>query len=124
MPRLKLGYYPLVENEAKRVRQFFQFPDACAAVDPCAGTGRALALIAGDTGARLYGIELDAFRAADAKNTLDQVIQGSAFDVHSPVESYSLLYLNPPYDDEVHVFAEPHSAGWVGRYRNAAVIQT
>ena len=29
-------------------------------------------------------------------------IQGSTFDAHSPVESYSLLYLNPPYDDEVH----------------------
>jgi hypothetical protein len=100
--RLKLGYYPLVENEAKRIRQFLQFPDSCAAVDPCAGTGRALALIAGDTGTRLYGIELDAFRAADARNTLDQVIHGSTFDAHSPVESYSLLYLNPPYDDEVH----------------------
>jgi hypothetical protein len=60
--RLKLGYYPLVENEAKRIRQFLQFPNSCAAIDPCAGTGRALALIACDTGARLYGIELDAFR--------------------------------------------------------------
>jgi SAM-dependent methyltransferase len=100
--RRKLGYYPLLENEAKRIRQFLQVPEACAALDPCAGTGRALALIAGDTGARLYGIELDAFRAAEAGKALDQVIQGSTFDAHSPVESYSLLYLNPPYDNEVH----------------------
>jgi hypothetical protein len=100
--RLKLGYYPLVENEATRIRQFLQFPNTCAAVDPCAGTGRALDLIAGDTGARLYGIELDAFRAAEAGKTLDEVVQGSTFDAHSPVGSYSLLYLNPPYDDEVH----------------------
>jgi SAM-dependent methyltransferase len=100
--RRKLGYFPLVENEAKRIRQFLQFPAACAALDPCAGTGRALDLIAGSAGARLYGIELDAFRAEEALQNLDQVIQGSTFDAHSPVESYSLLYLNPPYDDEVH----------------------
>jgi hypothetical protein len=93
--RLKLGYYPLVENEAKRMRQFLQFPNTCAAIDPCAGTGRALDLIAGRTG-RLYGIELDAFRAAEARKTFDEVVQGSTFDAHSPVESYSLLYLNPP----------------------------
>src|SRR5438067_1521808 len=54
--RLKLGYYPLVENEAKRIRQFLQFPETCAALDPCAGTGRALALVAADAGVRLYGI--------------------------------------------------------------------
>ena len=100
--RLKLGYYPLNENEAKRIGQFLQFPDACAALDPCAGTGRALDLIAGRTGARLYGIELDAFRAAEAGKILDEVVQGSTFDAHSPVESYALLHLNPPYDDEVH----------------------
>ena len=39
--RLKLGYYPLVESEAKRIRQFLQLPETCAALDPCAGTGRA-----------------------------------------------------------------------------------
>jgi tRNA1(Val) A37 N6-methylase TrmN6 len=74
----------------------------CVALDPCAGTGRALQLIAGSTGTRLYGIELDAYRAKEAAKALDQVVQGSTFDAHSPVESYSLLYLNPPYDDEVH----------------------
>jgi uncharacterized methyltransferase DUF6094 len=100
--RRKLGYYPLGENEAKRIRHFLQFPNTGAAIDPCAGTGRALDLIAGSTGARLYGIELDALRATEAGKTLDQVVQGSTFDAHSPVESYSLLYLNPPYDDEVH----------------------
>ncbi len=100
--RLKLGYFPLVEAEAKRIRHFLQFPEICAALDPCAGTGRALQLIAGETGARLYGIELDSYRANEAANVLDQVVQGSTFNARSPVESYSLLYLNPPYDDEVH----------------------
>jgi hypothetical protein len=100
--RLKLGYYPLVDDEAVRIRRFLRFPKTCAALDPCAGTGRALQLIAGSTGTRLYGIELDAYRAKDAARVLDYIVQGSTFGAHSPVESYSLLYLNPPYDDEVH----------------------
>jgi hypothetical protein len=36
-----------------------------------------------------------------------EVIHGSAFDVHCPVESVSLLYLNPPYDFE---WGEGHHA--------------
>ncbi len=46
-----------------------------------------------------YGIELDAYRAEEASKTLDHVIQGSCFDIHCPVESYSVAYINPPYDD-------------------------
>jgi hypothetical protein len=99
--RANLGFYPLVEGEAQRIRRFLQFPGACAALDPCAGKGHALKLIAGASGVRLYGIELDSFRAIEAAATLDEVVQGSVFDTHSAVESYSLLYLNPPYDDEI-----------------------
>jgi SAM-dependent methyltransferase len=99
--RLKLGYYPLAESEAIRIRSFLSFPQVCAALDPCAGTGRAFHLIASGTGARLHGIELDASRAEQAQQTRDAVVYGSAFDVHCPVESFSLLYLNPPYDDEM-----------------------
>ena len=51
--------------------------------------------------ARRYGIELDAYRAAEAKKILDEVIHGSVFETHSPVESYTMLYLNPPYSHEI-----------------------
>ena len=99
--RLKLGYYPLAPGEAIRLRRFLEFPQACAVLDPCAGTGVALHLITGETQARRYGIELDSFRASEAGGVLDEVVQGSVFDAHCAVESYSLLYLNPPYDDEI-----------------------
>ena len=46
-------------------------------------------------------IELDAFRAEEARLVLDHVIQGNCFDVHSAVESFSLLFENPPYDFEI-----------------------
>jgi len=101
--RLRLGYYPLAVKEAQRIRRFLQLPEAseCSVVDPCSGCGTALVEITRDFRATRYGIELDAYRAEQADRALHQVIQGNCFDVHCPVESFSLLYLNPPYDFEV-----------------------
>jgi predicted RNA methylase len=98
--RIKLGYYPLPEPEAARIRRFLVFSPAAAAVDPCAGTGSALRTIAGNADCRLYGIELDSLRAAAASEVFNHVVHGSVFETHCAVDSFSLLYLNPPYDDE------------------------
>jgi hypothetical protein len=101
-----MGHFPLALEEAKRIRRFLQWPDGkFAAVDPCAGCGSAFVEITAASSAVRYGIELDAYRAEEAGKVLDHVIQGSCFDVHCPVESYSLAFLNPPYDwtgDERH----------------------
>ena len=95
--RMRLGYYPLDRREAQRIRRFLQFPnEPASALDPCAGTGAALVTITENSGSRRYGIELDSHRALEARTTLDEVIQGNAFDAKAPVESFSLLYLNPP----------------------------
>ena len=100
--KLKLGYYPIPPIEAQRISGYLQLPDSGASVlDPCAGAGAALATICPKPNCRLYGIELDAFRAKEAKARLAETIHGSMFDCHAPVESFSLLYLNPPYDFEV-----------------------
>jgi SAM-dependent methyltransferase len=99
---LKLGYYPLAPAEAVRIRRYLRFPDAPASVlDPCAGTGAALAALTADTRVRRYGIELDSFRAGEARSVLEEVIQGDAMNARAPVESFSLLYLNPPYQHEI-----------------------
>ena len=100
--RLKLGYYPLPGGEAQRIRRFLRFSaEPGQTLDPCCGTGGALKALTAGASARTHGIELDAYRAAEAREVLDEAIQGSAFDTHAPVESFSLLYLNPPYDFEV-----------------------
>jgi len=97
----KLGYFPLPAAEAERIRRFLNFPvSGCSAVDPCIGDGGAFKAIAGDLQVIRYGIELDAYRAEQARETAKHVIHGDALDVHCPVESLSLLYLNPPYDFE------------------------
>lgn len=100
--KLKLGYYPLPESEAGRLKRFFRFPsEQCLALDPCSGTGAALKALTSGGPVRTYGIELDAYRSAEAHEVLDEVIQGNVFDTHAAVESFSLIYLNPPYDFEI-----------------------
>jgi tRNA1(Val) A37 N6-methylase TrmN6 len=99
--RLKLAYYPLASAEAERIRRFLQFQGEASVLDPCAGTGAALQTITHDAPVLRYGIELDAYRAGEAKRVLDHVIQGSAFEAHAPVESFSFLYINSPFDFEI-----------------------
>jgi SAM-dependent methyltransferase len=100
--RERLGFYPLPVAEAKRIRGFLSFPSSPGAVvDPCIGDGVAFQAVTADAQTRRYGIELDAYRAEQARTTVDELIQGNCFDVQCPVESFSLVYLNPPYDFEV-----------------------
>ena len=100
--RQRLGFYPLPIAEAKRIRTFLHFPEqVCLALDPCIGEGVAFAEVTRDAKTRRYGIELDAQRAVLACSLADDVIHGNCFDVQCPVESFSLIYLNPPYDFEI-----------------------
>lgn len=96
-----MGYFPLALREVRRIRTFLRLPDnECVVLDPCAGCGTALVEMTSGGNAVRYGIELDAYRAEQASSVLEHVIHGSCFEVHCPVESYSMLALNPPYDWE------------------------
>ena len=100
--RSKLGFYPLPLPEAVRIRGFLTFPDKqCCALDPCVGDGVAFGAIASDKKVLRYGAELDAGRAVQARTKGIDVIHGNCFDVQCPVESFSMIYLNPPYDFEI-----------------------
>lgn len=100
--RMRLGFFPLPEAEAKRVHTFLQFPNQnCPALDPCIGDGVAFSQIASGDKVLRYGIELEANRAEVARALVNELVQGNCFDVQCPVESLSLIYLNPPYDFEL-----------------------
>jgi SAM-dependent methyltransferase len=100
--RLKLGYYPLPEGQAPMLRARLAFPqEKTSALDPCCGKGTAILDLTDNSQTDVYGVELDANRAAIAKSTGIKTIQGNIFDVRARVERLSLLYLNPPYDFEV-----------------------
>jgi hypothetical protein len=95
----RLGFYPLPLSEAQRIRRFLRFPDApSSAIDPSVGDGVAFEVITIGAEVIRYGIELDAFRAEQAKQRIPNIVQGNALEVQCPVECFGLLYLNPPYD--------------------------
>ncbi len=101
--RLKMGYFPLPLTEASNIRSLLSFSGPCCVVDPCAGKGTALNLITAGAPVFRFGVELDTGRAEEAAKAGIRMIQGNAFDAHAKVESFSLLYLNPPYDSEINL---------------------
>jgi Uncharacterised methyltransferase family (DUF6094) len=97
--KLRLGYFPLPLTEARRIRACLHYSTSpLSAIDPCIGDGAAFLTITGESCARRYGIELDAYRAEQAATAVDELIHGDCLDVHCPVESCGLAFLNPPYD--------------------------
>jgi hypothetical protein len=99
--RIKLGYYPLPQEEGKRLRGLLEFSaGTTSVVDPCVGTGAALHQSTGGAKAQKHGVELDANRDAAAASGI-AAIQGDLFNTIAKVGSFSFLYLNPPYDSEI-----------------------
>jgi hypothetical protein len=100
--RIKLGYYPLPPEEGKRLRKLLDFSAGTASVvDPCVGTGDALHQLTDGAEVEKHGVELDANRVAAAAASGITTIHGDLFNASAKVESFSLLYLNPPYDSEI-----------------------
>ena len=58
-----------------------------------------------DAQVRRYGVELDAERSRIASSKGIKTVQGNTFDTIAKPESFSLLYLNPPYDSEIGTIA-------------------
>ena len=94
----RLGFYPLPMSETLRIRRFLFFPDSSSAIDPCVGDGIAFEAITSDAEVLRYGIELDAYRAEQARQRIPNIVQGNTLEVQCPVECFGLLYFNPPYD--------------------------
>jgi len=99
--RLKMGYYPLPEDEGVKLRSLLSFAGPASVIDPCVGQGTALHLVTSNAEVRRCGVELDAERARIASANGIETMQGNAFDAIARPESFSLLYLNPPYDSEI-----------------------
>jgi hypothetical protein len=99
--KAKLGFDPLPVPEAVRLRNCLNFPPELSALDPCIGDSVAFQHLLQGTQAHCYGIEIDANRAEQARSLGMDTLQASTFDVRSPAEAFSLLYLNPQYDFEI-----------------------
>ncbi len=99
----KLGYYPTPTLTLERLLTWLTCGGAGLRryLDPCCGTGAALAAIAAaHNPADTYGIELSDMRAAEAKAALTHVINtGYEYAVLTD-DTFSLVLLNAPYDGE------------------------
>ena len=96
--KIKLGFYPLPVAEARRFASFLKFPPRFSALDACVGDDVAFCALLGDANARRYWIEIDAYRAEQARALGIETVQASTMEVRCSAESLSLIYLNPPCD--------------------------
>lgn len=98
--RVKMGYYPTPPAVVERIRSFLDYPAQAKVnlLDPCCGEGLALSKLADGANTTTYGIELDAHRAEHAREKLDHVLKCGYEDARISHNSFSCLFLNPPYD--------------------------
>lgn len=102
--RAKGGYYPTPPRVADAIARHLAPVDAgrrgaLRILDPCAGTGAAVARLAAALGAESFGVELNEGRAGEAALVLDRALTGDAFAIRVANQAFSALFCNPPYDD-------------------------
>lgn len=97
----KMGYYPTPAHLVPLIAQYLhaQDPGNCRILDPCAGTGAALADLGAQLGIPgLYANELDSERAEECREAGLYVAVGDALEeLKATDRSFSALFLNPPY---------------------------
>jgi predicted RNA methylase len=98
----KMGYYPTPGESLEYIRKKIAIDDSATILDPCCGEGVAVKIMADYGNCPTYAVELDTERAREAmENNVDNILCGSIYDVIiRPLACFSLLYLNPPYDNE------------------------
>ena len=96
----KAGFYPTPATVVDIIKTWIgeRMPGPRRLLDPCCGTGEPAAQIAAAAGCEAYGVEINTDRAKTAKNILSKVVAGNLFSVRARPASFSILYLNPPYD--------------------------
>lgn len=98
------GYFPTDEITLERILAAL-VPDVASGtlriLDPCAGEGVAVTEIACHLGeqAQAYAVEYDAERAAHCVSMADVTLHGDLMDTIISRQTFSLLFLNPPYGD-------------------------
>lgn len=99
MNNIKMGYYPTDPDNISLILKGVQFPNGVTTnlLDPCCGCGKALRQIAQGNNCFTYGVELDEARADEAQTRLHRVGFGSFFYSLVSMNSFHLLFLNPPY---------------------------
>ena len=105
----KAGFYPTPEPIYNSIAKYLvcrksQNGSVIRILDPCAGTGEPIASIAEFLGKNAeietYGIEISQERGEIAKKNLTKCLIADYQSTRISNRAFSLLYLNPPYDDD------------------------
>ena len=97
----KMGFYVTPVNVVSDIKKFLNIHPGARLLDTCCGEGEALNIVAADTEAVTYGVELSRERYEAAGKVLDNVVWGDAlYEFRATRKAFSLLWLNPPYDSE------------------------
>lgn len=96
----KMGYYPTPDSLTPIIATYLkrQREGLIRVLDPCAGEGTAIKLIGEHLKAETFGIELDLDRGERAKEILTKCLVTDYKNTRISHSSFSLLWLNPPYD--------------------------
>ena len=100
--RIKLGFYPTPISVVERIRSFISVPEGLQinTFDPCCGEGLAIKHLVNGWDCETYGIELDGHRAKEAKQNVSHALKCSYTQARITNGCFSVLFLNPPYDEE------------------------
>ena len=100
-------YYPAAPEAVKRIGQLITYQEG-AILDPCAGEGEAIDTLAQTLGVprdRVYAVELERDRCTATKARLEgaHVMDPcSFFDARVNAGSFAIVFVNPPFDQNVH----------------------
>ena len=117
--QMKGGFYPTPEAVTTHISEHI-FPHAqrvrgrkisplvaeYKVLDPCCGEAEAITLLAenmredNEYAVKTYGIELQQERSEISKAALDNFISGDFFNTMIANNTFSVLFLNPPYDED------------------------
>lgn len=102
-----LGYYKAPPDAVQAIRSHLRADRPFTLLDPCAGQGEALKLLADALNVpadSTYAVELDAGRSADVAANIPGVkLLGPAsyFGTRISPGTFGLIYCNPPFDDQL-----------------------
>ena len=97
--QMKMGYYKTPEAVVYQIKEMLNIPPGARLLDTCCGEGKTLQIIASNTEATTYGVELDKERHDIASRVLDNTVWGDAlYELRASEKGFGLLWLNPPYD--------------------------
>ena len=104
--QMRGGFYPAPREAIDHAARFLRPPpEPFTICDPCCGEGaaiRQLGDLLGCPQGMIYAIELDDSRAAKVRETLPEahvLAPAGFFGCRASMNSFSLIYLNPPFDD-------------------------